>query len=52
MKVTPLIIIIIKFGFQSESIRAATKYETVKEFPLVECADRKQIYILTQKNLS
>jgi hypothetical protein len=52
MEVTPLIIIIVKFGFQSESIRAAIKYETVKAFPLIECADRKQICILTQKNLS
>lgn len=42
-EVTPLIIIINKFGFQSESNRTAIKYETVKAFPLVEYADRKQI---------
>jgi hypothetical protein len=42
----------IKFGFQSESIRATIKYETVKAFPLVEYADHKQIYILTQNTLS
>jgi len=52
MKFTPLIIIVIKFDFQSESIRAAIKYGNVKAFPLVECADRKRIYVLTQKILS
>jgi len=52
MEVTPLIIFMIRFGFQSEYIKAAIKYEIVKAFPLVEYADRKQIYILTQKTLS